>query len=91
MAKIHKKIAPEYFDAVASGKKKFEVRIADFDVKSNDILVLEEWDSKTKSYTGRKLEVDVSYVLKTKDLTFFNQGDIDQYGFQVIQIKRRNE
>ena len=32
MAIIKKRIWPEYFELVSSGKKKFELRLADFDV-----------------------------------------------------------
>jgi len=42
MATIHKKIWPEYFEAVAQGKKKFEFRLNDFEIKEGDVLVLEE-------------------------------------------------
>ena len=56
MAIIKKKIHPEYFDMVKSGKKKFELRLADFDIKEGDTLILEEWNPETKQYTGRKLE-----------------------------------
>lgn len=49
MAIINKKIWPEYFDAVASGNKKFELRLNDFDIKEGDTLVLEEWDPKDKT------------------------------------------
>jgi len=50
---IKKKIWPKYFELVKSGKKKFEVRLADFRIKEGDILILEEWDPKTEKYTGR--------------------------------------
>jgi len=56
MATIKKKILPEYFELVKSGKKKFELRLVDFDIKEGDILVLEEWNPKTKKYTGRKIK-----------------------------------
>ncbi|PIT97242.1 RNA-binding protein [Candidatus Berkelbacteria bacterium CG10_big_fil_rev_8_21_14_0_10_41_12] len=85
--KIEKKIWPEYFDEVKSGKKKFEFRLADFKVKADDILVLREWDPKTKEYTGRKISKKVSYVLKTKDLKFYSQKDVKKYGYQIIQLK----
>ena len=59
MAKIRKKIWPEYFELVKAGKKRFELRLADFDIKEGDVLVLEEWNPKTKEYTGRKIEKKV--------------------------------
>ena len=37
---IHKKIWPEYFEAVLSGKKKYELRLDDFEIKEGDTLVL---------------------------------------------------
>ena len=63
---IKKKIWPEYFPLVQSEKKKFELRVNDFDVNEGDTLILEEWDPKTKEYTGRKIEKKVGYVLKFK-------------------------
>ncbi|MGN0919189.1 MAG: hypothetical protein ACI4OR_00280 [Alphaproteobacteria bacterium] len=30
--------------------------------------------------------VNVSYVMKTKDCTYWSQEEIDKYGFQVIQF-----
>lgn len=56
MSVIKKKIWPQYFDAVASGKKKYELRLDDFDVAEGDTLVLEEWDPQTKACTGRSME-----------------------------------
>lgn len=83
---IKKKIWPKYFEDVKSGKKKFELRLADFEVKPGDTLVLEEWDPKIKKHTGRKIEKKVSYVLKFGDLTFWSKKDMDKYGLQVIQL-----
>ena len=54
MAIIKKKIWPEYFELVSSGKKKFELRLADFDVKEGDALSLEEWDPKTREIHWHK-------------------------------------
>jgi ASC-1-like (ASCH) protein len=42
MAIIRKKIWPEYFKLVTSGKKRFELRVADFDIKEGDTLILKE-------------------------------------------------
>jgi ribosomal protein S17 len=70
MRKIEKKAWPEYFQAIVEGKKNFEVRLADFDCKEGDILVLREWDPKRKEYTGRVIEKKVTYVARTKDFGF---------------------
>lgn len=40
MAVIKKKIWPQYFDEVANGKKKFELRLADFDIAEGDTFIL---------------------------------------------------
>lgn len=87
MMRHNKKIWPEYFDLIKSGKKTFELRLADWECKEGDILVLQEWDPETKKYTGRELEKEVTYVRKTKDLSFFSQADIDRYGYQIISFK----
>lgn len=86
MATIHKKVWKEYFEKIITGKKKFELRLADFEINEGDTLVLEEWDKDKKEYTGRKVEITVTYIIKTKDVSFWSQEDIDKYGFQIIQF-----
>ena len=66
MKTIKKKIWPEYFEAIIAGKKKYELRLNDFEVNEGDILFLEEWDPKTEKYTGRKIEKRVTYVGRFK-------------------------
>ncbi len=85
--KIEKKIWPEYFQAIADGKKKFELRLADFDVQEGDALLLREWDPEMKTYTGREIEKEVSFVIKTKDLNFWTSEEIEKYGFQIISLR----
>ena len=83
---IKKKIWPEYFKLVKSGKKKFELRLADFRVKKGDVLVLEEWNPKTKKYTGRKIRKKVKYLLKFKLNDFGQEKEINKKGLYVIQF-----
>ena len=87
MSEIKKKAWPELFEKVLSGKKNFDLRLADFDVKEGDILVFEEWNPETKKYTGRKINKKVGFVLKTKDMKFWNEDDISKYGFVAISLK----
>ncbi|MBI2483549.1 DUF3850 domain-containing protein [Candidatus Uhrbacteria bacterium] len=82
-----KKIWPEYFQAILEGRKKFELRLADWSCATGDVLVLREWDPVTKEYTGRTVEKEVAYVLRTKGAEqFWSPEDIQQYGFQIISF-----
>ncbi|MFA5878234.1 MAG: DUF3850 domain-containing protein [Candidatus Staskawiczbacteria bacterium] len=86
MTIIKKKIWPEYFELVSSGKKKFELRLADFDINEGDTLLLEEWDPKTKQYTGRSIEKKAGYVLRFKLNDFGQEEVIKEKGLVVIQL-----
>jgi len=91
MATIHKKVWREYFEKIISGKKEIELRLADFEVNEGDTLVLEEWDKDKKDYTGRKVEVVVTYILKTKGQTFWPPEEVAKYGFQIIQFEQKTQ
>jgi len=84
--KIEKKIWAEFFDDVLTGKKKFEVRLADFECRPGDVLVLMEWNQREKQYTGRVLEKKITFVLKTKDLKFWTEKEMEKHGLQVISF-----
>ena len=86
MAIIRKKIWPQNFEKVQSGQKKFELRLADFEIQEGDTLVLEEWDPKTKEYTGRKIEKKVNYVFKFNLDDFSQKKEIEEKGLYVIQF-----
>ena len=55
MRKVRKKIWPKWFKIMKAKKKNVELRLADFNIKKGDILILEEWDPKKKEYTGRSI------------------------------------
>ncbi len=84
---IEKKVWPEYFQKILDGSKTFELRLADWVCKPGDVLVLLEWDPKTKEYTGRKLEKEITYVLKTKEVDLWPEEDVEKYGYQIISLK----
>ncbi len=86
MAIIKKKSWPKIFALMKLGKKKFDLRIADFKVKEGDTLVLEEYDPKKKKYTGRKLAKKVKYVLKFGLNDFGQKKAIEKKGLYIIQI-----
>ena len=84
MAEIRKKAWPELFQAVLDGKKNFDLRLDDFQANEGDILVLEEWDPKTKEYTGRTIEKKVNYILHTSKMPFWDEEEIIEHGFVVM-------
>ncbi len=88
MATIKKKTWPEYFEQIVSGKKKYELRLNDFEVHEGDYLVLEEWDPETGDYTGRAVKKKVTGVNRFKlDNMFWPKEEIEKKGFQVISIE----
>lgn len=87
---ICKKTWPEFFEKILSGEKRFEVRLADFDCKKGDVVVLEEWDPATQEYTGRRITKIVGYTLNTNDLDFLCPQDIKVYGLLVMQLEDYN-
>ena len=87
MAIIKKKTWPEIFELVEKGKKNFDLRLDDFDIKEGDTLILEEWDPNKKEYTGRKIEKKAGFILKFK-LDDFGQEDlIKEKGMQIISLE----
>jgi hypothetical protein len=63
---IHElKIFPEYFNAVISGVKTFEIRKNDRPFKVGDLLALNEYDGQ--SYTGNSCLVYIDYILADAD------------------------
>ena len=87
MRRIEKKTWPYLFDKVLSGEKQFDLRIAEFECEIGDTLVLREWDPEKKEYTGRELEKEITFLVKTKDLKFWSQEDINELGFLVMSLK----
>lgn len=84
---IEKKVWPKFFESVSRGNKKFDLRLADFECEEGDILVLQEWNPIIQEYTGRSVEKEITFVLKTKDLEFWTEEEIEKYGFQIISLK----
>lgn len=64
MSRVYElKTVQPWFNLVAEGKKKFELRKNDRDFKWGDILVLREWSPTMENYTGNDVVVRVTGVL----------------------------
>ncbi len=87
MSIIEKKIWPKYFELIKERKKTFEIRLADFEIKEGDILLLKEWDPEKKAYTGREIKLNVTYITNTKWQHHWSKEEIEKYGLWVISFK----
>jgi len=77
---IHElKTFPDFFNAVISGKKTFEVRKADRDFRVGDMLALNEYDPEAKVYTRNSCLVYIDYILSNEEYT--------KSGYVVMSIK----
>ena len=72
------KILPEYYNAIDSGRKTFEVRFNDRNYQVDDILHLQEWVDG--QYTGRKMEAEVTYLLDNPNYC--------KEGYVIMAIRR---
>jgi hypothetical protein len=74
---------PEFYKAVESGDKNFELRRFDRPFKVGDVLLLQEWDKDTQEYTGHELKRTITYILS---------GNVNRFGlfadFCVLGIKK---
>jgi len=88
--RIFKKVQSKYFQAVVEGRKRFEVRLADFKCQPGDVLVLQEQKQGTRELTGRKIDCEILYKFDTKDMEKFHRKDeIDRLGLVVLAIRRK--
>ena len=76
------KILPEYYRAIESGDKTFEVRYNDRDFHRYDILHLQEWFGG--EYSKREIVAEVVYLLDNPD--YCKEGYVIM-GIKVIQIR----
>lgn len=62
---VHKlKIHPQYFNDVALGLKKVEIRLNDRNYQENDRLILQEFNPETNKCTGETLVRVVKFIVK---------------------------
>lgn len=84
---IKKKTWLELFQKMIEGKKTADVRLADFDLKEGDMIIFEEYNQKTKQYTGRKLIKRVKNLSKIKVTDFNPVEEITKFGHYIIELE----
>jgi hypothetical protein len=84
---IKKKCWPELFEKILKGEKQADIRLADFDLKAGDILVLEEYNPETKQYTGRSMKKQVKNLNKINLNEFWSPEQIKEKGVWLIELE----
>lgn len=90
MATIKKKCRPEFFEKFLSGERQFDLRLADFELKTGDTFVLEEYDPKTQTYTGRSAPFTCARVEHSAEnpLQLYDAEKVKDKGFWMIQLEK---
>lgn len=73
---------PEYFKAIQSGEKPFEVRKDDRPFEIGDHMILQEYDIHKKEYSGKEYECRITYILRGPEFGI-------KKGYVVMGIKER--
>jgi hypothetical protein len=55
-----------FFQAIADGKKKHDLRKNDRNYQVGDSIMLLEYDNIAGEFTGREQEVDISYITSNR-------------------------
>lgn len=77
------KTHPEYFKAIESGEKTFDIRKDDRGYKVGQTLLLQEFDPEKQQYTGKELNYIITYILR--DVPKFGLKP----GFCILSIKEK--
>lgn len=77
------KIEPQYYEAVKTGKKPFEVRKNDREFAVGDYLALNEYNAEEQKHTGRAVLAKVLYILDDEQYT---PPGFVVMGIRVVQI-----
>ena len=64
MTTHHLKTWPEHFDLIVGEYKTFEIRKNDRGFEVGDTLCLQEWNPRTRKYTGDEVRVHVSHMIQ---------------------------
>lgn len=82
--KIHSlKTWPEPFLAVWVGRKTAELRKDDREFALGDELRLVEWDPMTRVFSGRRIDVTVTHIVRAPGFGALNEGYV-MLSFEVI-------
>ena len=75
------KILPEYFNAIKSGQKTFEIRYNDRNYRPGDVLLLKEWNG---FFSGKEIFVAIRYITFLFDFLYGHNHKAWFYPVKII-------
>jgi hypothetical protein len=81
---------PEFFESIRRGEKTHDLRRADdrnFEV--GDQMLLQEFDPSTKSYSGRRIVVEITYITSANQPCALS-GEALALNYCILSIKLMN-
>lgn len=70
---------PVFFQAIADGIKKHDVRDkTEHNFKVDDVICLLEYDPFKAAYTGRSIKVQITYITSNDSPCAFSSGGLDK-------------
>lgn len=91
MKEIIKKTNPDTFELILKGEQTADIRINDFIVKPDDIIVFKEYDPVRKKLTGRKVSKTVKAVRKFDPTEYYDLKEIAKKGLLLIELMPSTE
>lgn len=74
---------PEYYAPIEKGDKLFELRKDDRPYKNGDNVLLQEYDPKTETYTGKEMKFNICFILRDLPKSFGLKP-----GFCILGLKQ---
>jgi hypothetical protein len=78
---IRRKCDPELFEAIASNRRMFDVRVDNEDVQIDDFYTFVE---TVEDESQREVYRRVSYIVRTNDLPENVRADVDRHGLAIV-------
>jgi len=88
---IEKKTWMPFFQWMKMGRKKMELRIADFPLEEGDTITFREYDQFLKVYTGRTLKKRVKTLFKIRLTDFNTIEEIKKHGHYLMELEDEEE
>ena len=80
---------PEYFEALKTGLKDFEVRYNDRQFSIGDTVICQEYNPEAKEYTGEELRFTIKYKCCWSDDVIM--GTALKVGYCILGLQRAQE